>query len=327
MSRMVGVAACVLGLCCVALGPVRAHDAPPPLDGRLLLLDRGLGLGEGRHGLSVTQEPGTRVIAEVMAPRGSTPGAAALFEVVASDRASLRRLPAMGREDAAEPLCRVMAAPGGSGGEVGEGRRDEVAGAWRVVSRGADGSVHRLGWEWWSDGRDLAGRFDPSSDFRFARILRGTNGGGRVAFTVEYIQDHYDVRGRATATGWSGTWTKRGEADTGTWTAARPDEGRDIGGLLEPRVAEPLRAWRRAGDGASWVGLGKDRPTGEGWVAVTVLGAAWRHRGAMGGSVRGATCRADRWDYAVGVGSSRLADAGERMDAARAREPRLPTFP
>lgn len=265
----------------------RGADGVAPSPGRWLLVDRGLGLGEGRHRLCLTNEPGSRVIGEVLGPGDPIGGTAALFEVHARGHASLRRLPAVGREDEAVALCRVMAAPQGG---FERGKPDEapaVEGKWRVVSHGLDGAVHRLGWEWWSDGNGLAGRFDPGTDFRFAHMLRGTNGGGRVAFAVEYIQDRYDVSGGITANGWAGTWRKRGESDAGTWTAVRSgEEGRGARDV-DARRAEPLRAWTRVSDGACWVGLGNDRPEGVGWGEPVRLGAAWRHQGRPGGGGAG----------------------------------------
>jgi len=283
-----GVGCTWLLLVCPGWAPGRAADAGSS-SGRWLLLDRGMGLGEGRHRLCVTQEPGARVIAEVLPPGDPVEGSAALFEVHARGHASLRRLPGMGREDEAVVLCRVMDTVRADPGPWNVGERPAVEGRWRVVSRGSDGSVHRLAWEWWSDGRELAGRFDPDTDFRFAHILRGTNGAGRVAFTVEYIQDRYDVAGGATATGWAGTWTKRGESDAGTWTAERGDGERRVARDVEARRAEPLHVWTRAVDGACWVGLGNDRPEGGGWGEPVVLGAAWRHGGSPGREGAGGT--------------------------------------
>lgn len=279
-----GVGCLVLALCGLGCLSGRAGDVARTSSGRLLLLDRGMGLGEGRHRLCVTQEPGARVIAEVWPPEEAVEGSAALFEVHARGHASLRRLPGMGREDEAVVLCRVMD-PARADPLLGNsGERQPVEGTWRVLSRGSDGSVHRLRWEWWSDGRELAGRFDQDTDFRFAHMVRGTNGGGRVAFAVEYIQDRYDVVGGATATGWAGTWTKRGEPDAGTWTAERGDGKRRVVRDLDARRAEPLRAWTREVDGACWVGLGNDRPPGAGWGEAVVLGKAWLHGGTPSGT-------------------------------------------
>ena len=277
-----GVGCLLLVLCGLGWFSGRAADVARTSSGRLLLLDRGMGLGDGRHRLSVTQEPGARVIAEVWPPEEAIEGTAALFEVHARGRALLRRLPGVGREDEAVVLCRVMD-PARADPLLGNsGERQPVEGTWRVVSRGSDGSVHRLRWEWWSDGREMAGRFDPDTAFRCAHMGRGPTGGGRVAFAVEYMQDRYDVAGGATATGWAGTWTKRGEPDAGTWTAERNDDERRVARDLEARRAEPLQAWTRVADGACWVGLGKDRPEGGGWGDPVSLGAAWRHEGRAG---------------------------------------------
>ena len=248
-----------------------------PSPGRWLLLDFGVGLGEGRHRLSLTQQPGSRVVAEVLPPGHAGPGTASLFEVFSKGHASVRRLPALGREDEAAPLCRVRVADQAPGPMS---PRAHVEGLWRVTSRGPNGSVHRLAWEWWSDGRELAGRFDPNTDFRFAHILRGTNDGARVAFAVEYIQDRYDLTGHATTNGWAGTWTKRGENEAGTWTATTTSE--DVQARSgEVGVGEPasLRSWRRRGDGAFWVGLGAQRPGGDEWEDLGELGRAWPWRG------------------------------------------------
>lgn len=271
-----------MGGACVWLGfgALAADPAPSPW----LLLDLGPGKTEGRHGVASTPAPGSRVVAEVLPASGNGAGSVALFEEVVGVRPVVRRLPALGREGEAMVLCRVLERSGVGGAGPG------VDGRWRVVSRGQDGAVHRLGWEWWSDGVRLAGRLDPEGDYRFAQLERGTNEAGRVAFAVQYIQDRYELRGRATERGWAGDWRKAGQEEAGTWVAERvpvDEAGAGAGPLRSAEAAVGLRRWARRLDGATWVGLEGEIPPGEGWVMDAELGRAWRWGGAgVGGRGR-----------------------------------------
>ena len=254
--------------------------AGDPAPARLLLLDFGVGKAEGRHAVASTQAPGSRVVAEVLPASGGGVGSVALFEGVLGGRPVVLRLPELGREGEATVLCRVLERAGVGG--TGPG----VDGRWRVVSRGQDGAVHRLGWEWWSDGMRLAGRLDPDTDYRFAHLERGTNEAGRVAFAVQYIQDRYELWGDATARGWAGAWRKAGQEEAGTWTAERVlvgEMGAGAASLPPAGAALALRRWVRRPDGATWVGLGEDAPPGEGWDVDAELGRAWRWHDAWRG--------------------------------------------
>lgn len=285
MQRVAGSLATAAGLAMaiatapcpgIAAGPSTLAPATPgtgaPL--RLLLLDLGADAREGRHRLSSTQAPGSRVIAEVLPPGSERRGSVALFDVFARGRAELRRLPAQGREDDATPLCRILE----------RGNHDpatpEVDGRWRVVSRGSDGAVNRLTWEWWGDGRELAGRFDPDTDYRFAQLARGIHDGRRVAFLVHYIQDRYEVTGVATAGGWAGSWRKVGEDGHGTWNAERasPEEANAHAPSRQREPAVALRRWIKKSDGSAWHGLEGEVPPGDGWELDAELGRAWKWR-------------------------------------------------
>ncbi len=251
--------------------PLPASQPPP----RFLLLDHGPGKREARHSLSSTQAPGSRVIAEVLPPDAHPRGAVALFDVFTRGHAELRRLPARGCEDAAVPLCRVLEL--GDAGPALPG----VDGRWRVVAKGPDGSVNRLTWEWWADGPELAGRFDPDTDYRFAQVERGRRDGGRVAFFVQYIQDRYEITGTAAGEGWGGSWRKLGDDGHGTWSAERASHGTSGGNDPAPRRDPPrvLQRWARKSDGSVWHGLEGTVPPGDGWAMDGELGRAWKAGG------------------------------------------------
>lgn len=202
-------------------------------------------------------------------------GALPLFAVSRKGRVELRRLPPAGLEGQTEPVGCVLPLED----EVGAGR---VSGRWTVVSRKADGAVHRLAWELAaSDGR-VSGRFDPDTDYRFAFIAEGEAGTNSIAFTVEYIQDRYRVTGTWADGGWKGVWRRPDDSESGEWTATRaagPAVPTDEPGLVR------LWEWRRVADSAVWYGVEGSGPEGEGWErGARALGRVWPARGVTGRS-------------------------------------------
>lgn len=202
-------------------------------------------------------------------------GAAPLFAVPRKGRVELRRLPPAGLEGQTEPVGCVLPLED----EVGAAR---ASGRWTVVSRKADGAVHRLAWELAASEGRLSGRFDQDTDFRFAFIAEGEAGTNSIAFTVEYIQDRYRVTGTWADGGWKGRWRRPDDSESGEWTATRaagPAVPTDEPGLVR------LWEWRRAADSAVWYGVEGSRPEGEGWErGARALGRVWPARGVTGRS-------------------------------------------
>ena len=205
-------------------------------------------------------------VCQVLPPGGWWVGTVPLFAIEQKGQVELRRLPLRGQEEQVDPLCFVLPLE-----EESEAAR--VAGRWNVVSRKADGAVHRLSWEWTASATRLSARFDPDTDFRFAHITDGLVVSNQVSFTVEYIQDRYLVRGTLGPDGWKGDWRRPDDSETGVWTATRvvPEAK-----LSWPATRAVLREWRRPEDGRVEYRTGDEPPAGPGWDPVSrPLGRVW----------------------------------------------------
>lgn len=163
------------------------------------------------------------------------PGFVPVFDVEEAGTVVWRRRAKRGQENSAEPLFFGM--PG----------RDEsaallLAGAWECTATNALRSKNYFGWELTVDERDVSGRFDPSSEFRFAYMTGGSFRSNRVELQVEYIADRYQLTGTWKEGKMRGVWRHLEHEEQGTWEAERP--------AGEVRIAEAgpavgLYEWRR----------------------------------------------------------------------------------
>lgn len=216
--------------------------------------------------VGMTNVPRSVRVCSVVPPDAAGVGLVPLFVVERQEVRTLRRLPPRGQEQQFDPVAFVL--PLETEPTVGA-----VSGRWRVVSKKEDGSVHRLTWEMAAAGKVVSGRFDPDTDYRFAHITDGTLIDGRLGFRVEYIEDRYDVTGKAGTEGWSGTWERPDGSERGRWSATRVLPEKSI--PLPPR-AVPLWEWRKSGSLEVWYGVEGQAPEGTGWDRnAPALGRVW----------------------------------------------------
>ena len=176
-----------------------------------------------------------------------------LFLVEKSNHLELRRLPLRGNENSSEPL--FFALPPGIPPDTGT-----VAGRWEVVAHRADRSRALFGLELAVDGRQLAGRFDQNTEYRFAYLLGGTVHSNRVQLEVEYINDKYLLEGEWRGDKLSGDWKHRDGEEKGTW------EGTRAVPFVPPGPEKTIRLfeWRHPG-GRRRYRLEEEK-AGEGWT-------------------------------------------------------------
>lgn len=167
-------------------------------------------------------------------PAGLVP----IFSVEKTNRFELRRRPALGQENASEPL--FFALP-----PADEPDAAKLAGRWECVATRPSGSKESFGWDLAIDGDKVAGRFDQFTDFRFARIAGGAFRSNRLEFRVEYIMDAYVVTGTLHEGKFTGAWTRVEESEEGAWEATRP-----VSQLPLATNLVALYEWRRSTDDA-----------------------------------------------------------------------------
>ena len=164
-------------------------------------------------------------------PAGLVP----LFAVETENTFELRRLPMRGQENHSEPL--FFALP-----PEDETNAVKICGKWNGLASNSQRSNHSPDWELAIDGERVAGRFDPSGEYRVAFISGGTFRSNRFELNVEYINDRYALSGEWRDGKLAGTWHQVDDSDRGTWQATRP-----AGPAVLPSVTDtlPLYEWRR----------------------------------------------------------------------------------
>lgn len=178
-------------------------------------------------------------------------GLAPIFAVEKTNRIELRRLPAAGQENSSEPL--FCALP-----PLDEPEAAKLAGRWECLGTRGTGTREFFGWDLAVDRENVAGRFDQSTDFRFARIAGGAFRSNRFDMRVEYIMDAYLVTGTWHDRKLKGEWRRVDESENGTWEATRPAVS-----LPSATNLVALYEWRRA-DGARQY-LPKGESPGKDW--------------------------------------------------------------
>jgi hypothetical protein len=180
--------------------------------------------------------------------------------------AELRRLPAKGRENQAEPVGWLLPA-------LDDPSAPTVAGRWQVTADRVGGSKAWFDWELAAvDGR-VAGRFDQDTDYRFAFLTGGTLRTNRLELAAEYVQDRFQLEGVWDGQEWKGRWRREDDGESGAWRAIRREPGRSVPDLEGARL---LWEWRRTNGvpavSYQWDG---DSP-GDGWQrSGRPLGRAW----------------------------------------------------
>lgn len=142
------------------------------------------------------------------------PGLVPIFAVERHGITELRRRPPRGQENFSDPLFLALPA-------VTETESAALAGRWHVRAEGADSQRHQLTWELTSEDGQVAGRFDPNSEYRFAFVTSGTWRSNRLELLVDYVNEHFTLVGALAGGKLGGSWTKSDDSQSGTWTADR----------------------------------------------------------------------------------------------------------
>ncbi len=175
-------------------------------------------------------------------PAGLVP----VFAIEKPGRFELRRVPPRGQENEYEPI--FFALPPDD-----EPDAAKVAGRWTCHATRGDGSEPYLGWDLSVDGSRVAGRFDQSTEYRFAYLTGGTFHSNRIELRVEYGMSVYTLLGELTAGRLKGLWHHSDGSEHGKWEAWR--EPIQIPSKIG---AMALYEWRRASDDARRYGLEGD---------------------------------------------------------------------
>jgi len=174
-------------------------------------------------------------------PAGLVP----IFAVEKTNRVELRRRPALGQENSSEPLFYALA-------PADEPDATKIAGRWECLGVRGTGTKEFFGWDLCVDGENVAGRFDPFTDFRFARVVGGSFRSNHFEMRVEYIMDAYLVRGTWRDGRMKGAWTRVDESESGTWEATRAKfvvpPATNLGALYEWRRGDNARCYRLEGE-------------------------------------------------------------------------------
>lgn len=193
-------------------------------------------------------------------------GLVPVFAVEKGGRWELRRHPGRGQEDFTDPLFFGLPAPE-------ESATAFVAGRWEISATRSDGSTLRLAIEIAEHHGRITGRFDQTTDYRFAQITGGTTDGIRLDLDVKYINDEFRLLTTHAGERWKGRWTRRDETEGGALELFRPAVAQAVPtasiGLFEARP--------QTGEGHDRRYLLADEPVPVGWTRATnALVRVWR---------------------------------------------------
>ena len=166
-------------------------------------------------------------------PSGLVP----LFAVIKNGRTELRRRPQRGLENSSDPLFFALAA-------FDEPDAANISGQWECTALRNERWKSFLSFQLSFETNQLAGRFDPNTDYRYATIESGTFASNRFELRVRHIMDQYIVMGNWNLGVMKGSYQQLEGTDEGTWEASRSDP------LPLPSLPSvPLFEWRHARDG------------------------------------------------------------------------------
>ncbi len=188
--------------------------------------------------------------------RGWPSGWVPVFVVPHDTGNELRRTPPRGLEADATPVFFALPASDESGSA-------EISGRWEVRAERSDGSRLRFSLELAAHRGSLLGRFDPDTDYRFARLTGGTWNTGSMTGRVEYIQDRFELRARRFGNRLSGRWRNEEGSEDAGWTAERPDPEP----AMPPGTVVDLLGWTGPNGTRTW--KLRSTPPGPGWSPDT----------------------------------------------------------
>ena len=218
--RCVSLGSCFI----VALGISRLHAAADLGTAQLQPIyqwidTRGFERHGDMHALKAAQSDRAAARASFFAltaeewPAGLVP----VFEVEGTNGFELRRLPPVGRENNTEPL--FLALP-----LHDEPDTTRIAGRWSCTATRPSGSDAWFAWDLSALGDRVAGRFDPQSEFRVARLAGGAFRTNQIDLVIEYVGESYALTGAWRDGMMRGQWHREDDSESGTWQATRPPE-------------------------------------------------------------------------------------------------------
>ena len=181
-------------------------------------------------------------------------GLVAVYGVQRNNRFELRRQPPAGEENLLEPL--FFALP-----RSDERDAPQITGTWRCTATRAGSSDAWFTWHLTMENETIAGRFDPSTEYRVASLTGGNFQTNRIEVTIEYSNESYRLSGELRDGRLAGRWEKADKEERGQWEGTRsslPAHQLPRGNVV------PLFEWRRTSDGASRYLAGTNSP-GPGW--------------------------------------------------------------
>lgn len=206
----------------------------------------------------IGMEDGTSTGFRAVFSRKGVAGCVPVYRVPHGEVFELRRTPPRGLEADADPVFHAWPA---------SDERDSarVSGRWEVRAVRADGSRLRFGMDLGAVRGSLVGRFDPDTDYRFARIPSGSWDGDALNLEVQHIQDRFEIRVRVEGERLTGRWRHEDGSEQGEWTAERAM------GPSVPREEEleDLLGWTGPGGVRTW--RPRSRPPGTDWTPDVVV--------------------------------------------------------
>lgn len=146
----------------------------------------------------------------------------------------LRRAALRGTENFADPLFFALPLE-----EEAEATR--LAGTWNLVATNSNGSKHSMDVQLTVVGDRVAGRFDPSSEYRVAFVSGGTFRSNELQLNVEYSNDRYLLTGKLRGDQVAGSHRQLEGEEQGIWSAMRAQSP----AIPSARGVVPLYEWRR----------------------------------------------------------------------------------
>jgi hypothetical protein len=181
-------------------------------------------------------------------------GLVAVYGVQRNNQFRLFRQPPPGEENLVDPLFFALPRADGRDGA-------HVAGTWRCTATRSGSSDAWFVWNLTTDNEIVAGRFDPSSEYRVASVRGGTFRTNRIEVIVEYSNETYRLAGELRHNKLAGTWETTDKEQRGQWEGTRVSLPTH---RLPPGDVVPLVEWVRATDGARRYVAGTNSP-GRGW--------------------------------------------------------------
>ena len=159
-------------------------------------------------------------------------GMAAVFQVERTNRFELRRRPPRGQENFMHPLFLGLPLED-------ETEAAKLGGCWEAIAeRGAERKDYPV-FEFAVEGDQVAGRFDQTTEYRYAYVSGGTFRSNRLELRIDYMNESWFLVGILHNGKMQGSWRRADDAEQGTWQATR------TAALLPSGATVPLYEWRR----------------------------------------------------------------------------------